>query len=66
MCFCNCMKLLFLHHQVSVLYTGMQSQKHTYNICTFLVKEKMHAYAFSVFTKPYEIGLIGMLSASLH
>jgi len=26
----------------------------------------MHAHAFSVFTKPYEIGLIGMPSASLH
>ena len=28
----------FLHHQVSVLYTGLQSQRHTY-ICTFLVKD---------------------------
>jgi len=29
----------FLHHKVSVLYTGLQSQRHTYYICTFLVKD---------------------------
>jgi len=29
----------FLHHQVSVLYTCLQSQRHTYYNCTFLVKD---------------------------
>ena len=29
----------FLHHQLSVLYTGLQSERHTCYICTFLVQD---------------------------